>query len=160
MPKNVSARFAFTLAIAFLAVMVGYQAFVHDQAQQLVTPDSKVEEEIVAPSEMRSTASTARNTSRTDRSAASAGPVDFRRELLGMSEAHRNHIFWLTLRDAGFQCDELESSQLLGGDARAWRAYCGGALVYWVNVDDLGDISVELAPYGVPTVRPIELVPE
>jgi hypothetical protein len=163
MRKNKSARFVFTVAMAFLAVMVGYQAFVREEPQRFVTPDSEAAKEIVVPAEMPPTTSTERDDSRVDRSSASVGPDGLRRELLEMLEAPRNHIFWLTIRDAGFQCDEVESSQPLGGDAMAWRARCGGALVYWVNVDDLGGISADPALYrdGVgPLAVPIEPAPE
>jgi hypothetical protein len=163
MPKNKSAQFAFAGAMAFLAVMVGYQAFVGERPQRFVTPDSDAAKEIVVPSERRPTTSTERDDSHVDRSSVRVGPDGLRRELLEMPETPRDHIFWLTIRDAGFQCDEVESSQPIGGDGIAWRARCGGALVYWVHVDDLGSISVDPALYrdGVgPIAVPIERMPE
>jgi hypothetical protein len=163
MPKKKSARFALIVTTAFLAVMVGYQAFVRDRPQRFLTPHSDAANEPAVPSERRPTTGIERDDSQVEQSSATAGPDGVRRELLNMSETPRNHIFWLTIRDAGFQCDEVESSQPLGADARAWRARCEGALVYWVNVDDLGAISADPAIYrdGIgPQAIPLERVQE
>jgi hypothetical protein len=85
-----------------------------------------------------------------------------RAAVTSMDVDQQKHVFWLTLRDAGYDCDEVLEAQMLGSDAMAWRASCGQALVYWIALDERGNLSAEPAAYGdidraIPETRTLEL---
>jgi hypothetical protein len=69
-------------------------------------------------------------------------------ELLTMTDAARGQIFALTIGDAGFQCPSVQSAKVVGNTGSVWRAHCGEVLVYWVEVNDFGRLSVRPVPYG------------
>ena len=77
-----------------------------------------------------------------------ARPGSLQAYLLAATDDTRNHLLSLTLRDTGYECSAVRSSWLLDRMGSAWRASCGDTLVYWIDVDDVGHLSVEAAPYG------------
>jgi hypothetical protein len=86
-----------------------------------------------------------------------AGPADDRtrgREasvkgyLLGLSEGARATVIAKSIREAGFGCPEVRSTGSLSPDGNAWRAYCGDTLLYWIDIDEFGRVSVEPGAYG------------
>ena len=77
-----------------------------------------------------------------------ASPGSMRATLLNTADGNRNHIFRLTIADAGFECPGVRNASSVGGDGYVWRVHCGDAFVYWVEVDDFGRLLVMPIPYG------------
>ena len=148
MIKGRSTRFAIFLAVALLATSVGYRVFVLEQSQHEVRPDSDLADQNLVPSDEDHSKSAEVNASQANRSPASVGPNGLHQKLLAMPEPYRNQILLMTLRDAGFKCDEVMTSQLLGIETGAWHAHCGGTLLYRITIGDFGRVSVDLIPHG------------
>jgi hypothetical protein len=74
--------------------------------------------------------------------------------LLADSPATRHHLFGLTVRDAGFPCPQVRSAAPLSPQGIAWRVHCGEALLYWIEVDEFGRLSVEPGNYSEPGMEP------
>lgn len=81
-----------------------------------------------------------------DSAAASYGSL--RRDLLSQPEDSRNHVLWLAILDAGFECDEIEHAGMPGHDAMGWLASCGSGVTYFIAVDDAERITVDEVPSG------------
>ena len=146
MIKSISARVALFVAVALLATAVGYRTLIRERPQRAVLPESGFADQILVPSdEMRST-DVAVGVSQADQSLATNGPNRLHQDLIAMSEPKRNHLLWMILGDAGFKCDEVRSSQLLGADA--WRAECGGISTYSIVIGEFNSISINPIPYG------------
>lgn len=81
--------------------------------------------------------------------------------LLGTTDENRNHIMWRTILDAGFECEAVRTSRVVGDDGSSWRVNCGNAQTYWVDVDEFGRLSVAPMPYGDidGSVVPVEVAP-
>jgi len=77
-----------------------------------------------------------------------ASPGSMRATLLNTADGNRNHIFRLTIADAGFECPGVRNASGVGGDGYLWRVQCGDAFVYWVEVDDFGRLLAMPIPYG------------
>ncbi len=148
MIKSMSARVALFVAVALLASAVGYRTLVREQSRRAVLPDSELADQILVPSDEERSTNAAVGVSQADQSLATVGPNGLHQDLLAMPERYRNHILWMTLRDAGFKCDEVRSSQLLGAETGAWRAHCGGISTYSIVIDEFGSISVDPILYG------------
>lgn len=74
-------------------------------------------------------------------------------ELGGASESHRNTTFLAAIRDDGYACAELTSTErieaLLGDrEVAGWRVACRGVLEYFVSVGRGGQLVVEPVPVG------------
>lgn len=130
-------RFAFILFAVFLAA-AGYRVYVRDQSQQALEAGP-------GPPPATTAVETQVSASRTAH-APEVGVSDFAQKLRAMPELVRNQIFWLTLRDAQFECDEVKSSGPLG--ASAWLARCGEPWTYELIVDEFGRLSASPVPYG------------
>ena len=65
------------------------------------------------------------------------------RELEAMSETYRNTTFLISIRDAGYTCNEL--LRVYGGvdDSGKWTATCSEMLSYTVSVAGTGTLHVE-----------------
>ena len=65
------------------------------------------------------------------------------RELEAMSETFRNTTFLISIRDAGYTCNEL--LRVYGGvdDSGKWTATCSEMLSYTVSVAGSGSLHVE-----------------
>jgi hypothetical protein len=130
-------RLVSILLAVFLAAGV-YRAYMRDPSQQ--------------PSEPRLGLTPAKTMFETQASASlpthtpEAEVSDFAEKLLAMPEPVRNQVFWLTLRDARFECEEVKSARPLG--ASAWLARCGEPWAYELIVDEFGRLSASPVPYG------------
>ena len=60
-----------------------------------------------------------------------------------MSDAERNTLFRLAIRDSGHHCDDVGDSSAIGDERRFWRVRCDEAGVYWVRISDLEQLAVE-----------------
>jgi hypothetical protein len=83
--------------------------------------------------------------------------------LLDTTDRNRALIVGSTVRDAGYECDEIRSALPVDRDGFNWRVNCGDAQTYWIEVDEFGQLSARPMPYGdveppifVPTVQPGE----
>jgi hypothetical protein len=77
--------------------------------------------------------------------------------------ANRNRILWQVVTGEGFECSAVRRASLVGTSGSAWRAQCGEALVYWIEVDELSQFSVSPMPYGdldTPSVEILDTAPE
>ncbi len=147
MSKSMFSRVALLVVLALLATTFGYRASVRQQSQRVVPPESDLADQIFVRSDEERSTSPPVDASQADRSPASVGPDGLHQELMAMGEPYRDHVFWLTLRDAGFKCDEVRSSLLLGTENGAWHADCGEALIYYIVISEYGSISVDTIPY-------------
>lgn len=71
-----------------------------------------------------------------------------RRDLIARSDEGRNHVLWLAIRDAGFECDEIRHAGMSGPEAMGWVASCAGGVSYFVRIDDTERVSVSEVPSG------------
>ena len=148
MIKSVSAWVALFVAGVLLAAAIGYRALVYKPPHQAALPDSEYADQIPVPSDAGHSNNVPVDAAQADRSPVSSGPDGLHQDLLVMKEPYRNHILWLTIRDAGFKCDEVKASQLLGVETGAWRAHCGGISTYLVIIGEFGNVSVKPILYG------------
>ena len=85
-------------------------------------------------------------------------------ELLGMRVAARDSFLRLTIRDAKFPCETVNSASALP-DRPLWRVSCAGAHHYMIRIGDIRDIHVDpilwdsVTPAAGPFDRTLELVP-
>jgi hypothetical protein len=65
------------------------------------------------------------------------------RDLNALSETYRNTTFLISIRDAGFVCNELRN--VYGGvnDSMTWTATCSDLLAYTVRIASAGTLHVE-----------------
>jgi hypothetical protein len=81
--------------------------------------------------------------------------------LLGTSAGDRNHLFWRTIADAGYVCDEVRTAIAMVSTGSAWRANCGGTETYLVEVGEFGRLRVVPILYNdTLTPVPIRVVPD
>jgi hypothetical protein len=83
--------------------------------------------------------------------------------LLDTTDQNRALIVGSTIRDNGYECDEIRSALPVDRDGFNWRVNCGDARTYWIEIDEFGQLSARPMPYGdveppmfVPTVQPGE----
>jgi hypothetical protein len=74
--------------------------------------------------------------------------------------ANRNRILWQVVSGEGFECSAVRTASLVGTSGSIWRAQCGDALVYWIEIDEFSRFSVMPIPYGdgVGPMPPVRLV--
>ena len=132
MSKSMSLRVALPVVVALLAIAVGYRAPVHQQSRRVVPSESDFANQILVRSDEERSTSPPGDTTQADRSPVSVGPDGLHQELMAMGQPHRNHVFWLTIRDAGFKCDEVTNSLLFGAETGAWHVDCGDAVIYYI----------------------------
>ena len=75
-------------------------------------------------------------------------PVD--REISAMSETVRHGLFLISVRDAGFYCDDVVNAERSGGSPPLWRLTCNDGLAYVATFDQEGAIEVGLASGQTP----------
>lgn len=75
-------------------------------------------------------------------------PGSMQASLLESTEANRAHLFWRAIVDAGFECPEVRAAGAVGTTGSNWRANCGDASVYLIEVGEFGRLSVSPMPYG------------
>ncbi|HUF72858.1 MAG TPA: hypothetical protein VMR74_08170 [Gammaproteobacteria bacterium] len=75
-------------------------------------------------------------------------PGSMQESLLNAADGHRVQLFWRAITDAGLDCVEVRAVGALGATGSAWRANCGDASIYLIEVDEFGRLSVAPMPYG------------
>jgi hypothetical protein len=75
-------------------------------------------------------------------------PGSMQESLLNAADGHRVQLFWRAIGDAGLECAEIRAVGPLGDGGSAWRANCGDASVYLIEVGEFGRLSVVPMPYG------------
>lgn len=148
MIKSISIWVISLVVVALLVAQVGYRLVEREQSHRVVPPDSKFSEQVFVSSDEGSAASAAHDTGQAGRSQAIASRSGLHQRLLAMTEAERNQIFYLIIRDAGAKCTEIMSSRYLIAESGVWHAHCGQAQTYSIVIDDFGSISVYPIPYG------------
>ena len=71
--------------------------------------------------------------------------TDLHEHMQTLPVAHRNQTLLMSVRDSGFECTEVVSSQLLG---ESWHAQCSPATLYRVRIDEFGGTTVAPVPAG------------
>jgi hypothetical protein len=69
---------------------------------------------------------------------------------LADSTATQKRALALTIRDAGYACPDVLSALALNREGNAWRVSCGDLLLYWIDRDESGRMSVEPGAYDHP----------
>jgi hypothetical protein len=71
---------------------------------------------------------------------AAAPAKDYQGQLTAMSEAERNLVFLRAIRDAGWQCEHVQSSAPRPAiqDSPAWKAVCEGKQEWAIQVGKTG----------------------
>lgn len=82
-------------------------------------------------------------------------PGSMQATMLAGSDSNRRSIVGQTLRGLGLECPDLQGVDRVADDGTAWRANCGLALIYWIEVDDFGRISAQPAAYGDIELAPV-----
>ncbi len=75
-------------------------------------------------------------------------PGSLEETLLQTTRQNRDSMLARTIRERGFECQQLATSDPIGRDGRTWRTNCGNGLIYTIQVDEFGRMSVDAAPYG------------
>lgn len=90
-------------------------------------------------------------------------PGSMQMTLLDTTNQNRALIVSSTIRDAGYECDEVRSSLPVDREGFNWRVNCGDTLTYWIEIDEFGQLSARPMPYGdveppmrLPVVEPRE----
>jgi len=133
------------LAVVILAVLA-FVAYEHLQPAGESAPGASVPELELAPEPSGEPETLALNTNDVPGAAPRAGNMEA--TLLRATETTRGRILQLAVQSGGFECPEVVSARSVTGDGSEWRAHCGDTLVYWVEVDEFGQLSADPAPYG------------
>ena len=75
-------------------------------------------------------------------------PGSMQESLINAADGHRVQLFWRAITDAGLECVEVRAVGALGATGSAWRANCGDASIYLIEVDEFGRLWVAPMPYG------------
>lgn len=75
-------------------------------------------------------------------------PGSMQESLLNSSDGHRRQLFWRAITGAGFECVDVRVVGAVGGTGSAWRANCGDASIYLIEVNEFGRLAVTPMPYG------------
>lgn len=143
------------VAVALLAIAVGYSSLLRERSQRVDVPDAELASEVSKSLDEERFTSVEAGNSEVNLSQEPVGPGGLHQELMVMPERDRNNLFRLAIRDAGFQCDDVTSSQFLSTETGVWQADCGAMSTYSLLIHEFGGISISPIPYGdFPPVQP------
>ena len=136
-------------AVAFLlAGLIGYDIWrlIEDRESDISRLDAGVTRSESALRQFPQTEDevSGRNESLSDE----APPGSMRATLLNTADGNRNHIFQMTIGDAGFECPGVRNASGVGSDGYVWRVHCGDWFIYWIEVGDFGRLLVTPVQYG------------
>lgn len=83
-----------------------------------------------------------------DAAAADVRTGSMRETMLETEDGNRRHIAGLAIRDAGYECSDVGAVEPVGASAIVWRASCEDGGTFWVGVDELDRLTVDIAPVG------------
>jgi hypothetical protein len=147
MDRKSTYTFLFVAAL-LLAIVVGYSSLLRERSRPTVPPDTRLATEVSESLDEERITSVAVGQSDVDQSSKPVGPGGLHKELQVMPKRDRNNLLRLVIRDAGFRCDDVKSSELLYSETGMWQADCGAMLSYSVQIREIGRISIHPIPYG------------
>jgi hypothetical protein len=144
MIKSISIRTVTALLVSLL-ITVDYWLSVRQQSP-VAAADSSLQEQASASS-VDGRATVENDTENAARSQSTGSRSGLHQRLLAMTEAERNQVFYLIIRDADVECAEVIGSQYLLAENDVWHVHCDELQNYAVVIDDYGSTSVHSIPY-------------
>lgn len=139
------AIWAVSALLVSLLITVSYWLSVRPQLH--VAPANSSLQEQASASSGDGRASVENDTEQAARSRSIASRSGLHQRLLAMTEAERNQLFYLIIRDTDVECAEIIGSQYLLAESGVWHVHCDELQNYAVVIDDYGSTSVHPIPY-------------